>query len=202
MAVIANPVPRALIDLGTLADHNNAEGKIVAFGRLSPEKRFDHLIRAFAGAFDARTGWTLDIWGEGPQRDPLTQLIRDLGIAGRVSLCGSTSRPWPLMLGAQVFALTSEYEGFPNALMEAQALGLACVAYDCPSGPRELSNHGRAAVLVRSGDIEGMGRELRRLADDAGLRQTMGRAAAEFTRSMCAEEAVLGEWNRVLSEVC
>jgi N-acetylgalactosamine-N,N'-diacetylbacillosaminyl-diphospho-undecaprenol 4-alpha-N-acetylgalactosaminyltransferase len=108
---------------------------IVAVGRLYGIKNFPLLLRAVARA---RLPHKLVILGEGPDRQALTNLISALGLEGRVLLPGRLANPFPLIAGADVFALTSNGEGFPNALVEAMALGVPVVATDCPSGPSEI----------------------------------------------------------------
>jgi glycosyltransferase involved in cell wall biosynthesis len=192
--VIPNPVPAGLAGLPA-ARHDGRGGTIVALGRLTRSKGFDALLRVFAREFGAEPAWRLEIWGDGPLRGELEALARSLGLGDRVRLAGPTAAPWEALAAAQLFALPSAYEGFPNAMLEAMALGLACVAYDCPSGPRELSGEGRAAVVVALGDEAAFGRELRRLAYDAAARARLGAAAAAHVSSEYGEAVVLERWD-------
>src|SRR3546814_12562559 len=91
--------------------------------------------------------WSSDVCSS----DLLIQQIQETGLANRISLPGRTEQPWQEMVKADIFVLTSQVEGFPNVLLEAMALGRACVTVDCPSGPRELSQDeiGRAACRER-----------------------------------------------------
>src|SRR6185437_3279047 len=98
------------------------------------------LIEAFASACGNDAGWQLRIWGDGPLREDLQRLVDGLELGHRVQLCGLTDQPWAALAVGQIFALSSDYEGFPNAMLEAMALGLPCVAFDCPSGPREFAD--------------------------------------------------------------
>src|SRR3546814_5597401 len=97
-------------------------------GRFNPIKQFDLLIDVFAGLASAHPDWDLVIWGDGAQREALCAQVERLGLEGRVSLPGRTEHPWPEMLRADAFMLSSRVEGFPNAMLEAMALGLPCVA--------------------------------------------------------------------------
>jgi glycosyltransferase involved in cell wall biosynthesis len=105
------------------------------------------------------------------------------------------------LAGAQVFALSSEYEGFPNAMLEAMSIGLACVAFDCPSGPRDLSDNGEAAIIVPPGDQQRFTQELRKLMHDAAIRASLGAAGAIFVRRRYSEQAVMTRWNSLLAAI-
>lgn len=200
--VIPNPVPAQLESSALRADHRGDGGRIVALGRLMPSKGFDKLIRAFAREFSDRPEWRLCIWGDGPARDELATLVHNLGIVDRVALEGATRTPWTALASGQIFALPSAYEGFPNAMLEAMALGLACVAFDCPAGPRELAGDGSAAVVLPPGDEEALGRALRELADSPVSRRGLGELAARVVRESFSESVVLELWNAVLMRAC
>lgn len=196
--VIPNPLSAELERMQVRADHPVRGGTIIAMGRLTPSKGFDILIRAFGREFGSRPEWRLSIWGEGPLRESLGALIRDLGLTDRVYLKGSTTEPWMELARGQIFALPSAYEGFPNAMLEAMALGMPVVAYDCPSGPRELAAGGSAAVVIALGDEQALGRELLRLANDVTARRELGGRAAAHVRTAYSESSVLARWDETL----
>src|SRR3546814_12800532 len=102
----------------------------MGMGPLVPFKRLDARIQAFAARSSDNPYWDLAIWGEGPQRDELIQQIQETGLANRISLPGRTEQPWQEMVKADIFVLTSQVEGFPNVLLEAMALGRACVTVE------------------------------------------------------------------------
>ena len=196
--VVANPIPESLVLLGRrAADHGSR--RIVAMGRLSPQKQFDHLIDAFAALAPRFPMHELWIWGEGPLRQQLEQQVRIAGLSGRVRLPGRTQDPWTEMLGAEVFVLTSAYEGFPNVLLEAMALGLPAVAYDCPSGPREISEDGRVARLVPLNDREGLKNALGDLLDDSAARSALAELGARSVISRFQLPAILARWDMLIS---
>ena len=157
------PNPVVTPDLERLAaepvDHPWFEHKdeplIIGSGRLGRQKNFAHLVRAFAKA-RARKACRLVLLGSGRQRESLRQLTRDLGVADSVWLAGHVSNPYAYVGKADVFALSSRWEGSPNVLTEALALGLAAVATDCPSGPREILQGGRLGRLVPMDDEDAL----------------------------------------------
>jgi glycosyltransferase involved in cell wall biosynthesis len=116
----------------------------------------------------------LVILGEGRLGPELKALAAELGVGDSVDLAGFKDNPYAFMARASVFVLSSRWEGSPNVLTEALALGTPVVATDCPSGPREILRHGEVAPLVPMGDATTMAEAIRRVLDNppdpAGLR--------------------------------
>ncbi len=125
---------------------------ILAVGRLHRQKGFDSLLDAFAQVWVRRKDARLLILGEGDERSALEQQRHRLGLDGVVEMPGYVANPLPYMAKADVFVLSSRWEGLGNVLIEALACGTRVVATDCPSGPREILEHGRYGRLVPPGD--------------------------------------------------
>lgn len=151
---------------------------IVGVGRLSPEKDFGTLLRAFAQIRE-RMPARLVIIGEGRERGSLEELARDLGVAGDVDLPGFDANPYRYMARAAVFAHSSRYEGSGNVLIEALACGTPVVATDCPSGPREILLGGRGGALVPVGDAAVLAKTVQDLLENP----TLVRKQLTFARS-------------------
>ncbi len=132
---------------------------ILGIGRLARQKDFATLIRAFHRLRRRRPA-RLVILGEGKERGNLTRLIQELGLEGKVDLPGFASNPFCYLARADLFVLSSAWEGSPNVLIEALACGTPVVATDCPSGPREILRGGEVAPLVAVGDWEGLARAM------------------------------------------
>lgn len=141
---------------------------IVSIGRLTIQKDHGTLLRAYA-ASALRHTHRLIVIGEGEQRQALAELAGKLGIEGRVELAGSFVNPYPILAGAALLVLSSRWEGYPNVLLEALALGVPVVATDCPAGPRELLQGGRYGRLVPVGDHLALARAI-----DDELREPAG----------------------------
>jgi len=159
------------------------KGLLVSVGRLSPEKDHATLIRAFAKLDPALR---LEIAGDGPMRDMLQSLARELGMSDRVTLTGFVTDPFPVFRRAELAVSSSRYEGFGNAIVEALACGTPVVATDCPYGPREILADGRYGLLTPVGDADALAvaitRALAATPDRAALRaraamHTVARAA-------------------------
>lgn len=192
--VIPNPV-----ELNPSFEPRRGSGRIVAVGRLVHQKGFDLLLEAFARMAPEHPQWTLTIWGEGDQRKPLEALVADLGLAGRVSLPGVTERPGQWTEMADVFVLSSRYEGFGNVIIEAMAAGLPLVAFDCPYGPGDIIRDGEDGLLVPPEDVDALAATLRRLIVDVDLRERLGTAARHNVRRF-ARDIVLAQWDALVAE--
>jgi glycosyltransferase involved in cell wall biosynthesis len=124
---------------------------VLAAGRLVPQKDFALLLDAFATVRRTRAA-NLVVLGDGPLRPALEEHARELEIADHVSFPGFCANPYPAMAAADVFVLSSRWEGSPGALIEAMACGTRVVATDCPHGPRQVLDGGRHGRLVPVGD--------------------------------------------------
>jgi GalNAc-alpha-(1->4)-GalNAc-alpha-(1->3)-diNAcBac-PP-undecaprenol alpha-1,4-N-acetyl-D-galactosaminyltransferase len=105
------------------------------------------------------------------------------------------------MAGADAFVMASKYEGFPNALLEAMGIGLPCVAFDCPSGPKEISRNGQDAMLVPLNDQKGLAASLRKVMGDAQWRQRLGEQGRDSVRERYSLQAVMTRWDQLFREV-
>jgi glycosyltransferase involved in cell wall biosynthesis len=171
--------------------------RIVAIGRLSREKGFDLLIRAFAELAEPHPDWQLLIAGEGPERSSLERLITELNLDLRASLPGWIESPLELLCSSRVFVLPSRYEGFPNALLEAMAAGVPVVSFACDHGPAEIVEHGVNGLLVAAEDVHGLAAELERMMLDVDLRIRLGGRAREVVQRF-SNEAYFERWDRLL----
>lgn len=198
--VIPNPIPRQMLDLRHYVSVGGRT-RLIAVGRLDEGKQFGMLINVFASLSKRHTNWSLRILGDGPLRPTLQQQISTLGLNGRVELPGRTTSIGEEFVEADAFVLTSAYEGFPNALLEAMAVGLPCVTFDCPSGPREMSMDGQVALLVPLNDEQALGLALQRLMLDADLRQALGSRARASVIERFALDKVLAQWDSLFKEV-
>jgi GalNAc-alpha-(1->4)-GalNAc-alpha-(1->3)-diNAcBac-PP-undecaprenol alpha-1,4-N-acetyl-D-galactosaminyltransferase len=195
--VIPNLVERPAAEADPGADV--PEKELVALGRLSPEKGFDRLIEAFARVAGDHPDWHLSIVGEGRERARLEALVERLGLQGRVLLPGRTSEPGLRLARAQAFALSSRYEGFPNALLEAMASGLPCVAYDCQSGPADIITDGQDGLLVPDGDVARFAAALHRVLGSPAERTRLGRNARRIAEVL-SPERITGQWMAMIRQ--
>lgn len=170
---------------------------VVAVGRLTHQKGFERLVDAFAEVAAVHPEWRLRICGAGPRRARLEQQIADRGLEGTVTLTGQLQQIERELLGASIFALSSRFEGLPMALIEAMAAGLPVVAFDCPTGPREVIEHGVSGLLVPEGDTAAMALALLELVEDEARRRALAAGALERSRDY-AIAAVAPRWSELI----
>jgi len=192
-------IPNALPELGGGTSPLD-EKAVVAAGRLTGQKGFDLLIRAFALVVRERPDWELRIYGDGSQRAELERLIAELGLDGSVRLMGATSDIGEELARASVFALSSRFEGFGMVLVEAMSKGVPVVSFDCPRGPSEIVDDGVDGVLVPNGDVGALARALVELTGDEQRRRALGAAGLEKSRRY--EIGAIGErWEALLTDL-
>jgi glycosyltransferase involved in cell wall biosynthesis len=169
---------------------------MLAVGRLNEGKRFDMLLRAFAQACAGQHGtqrWQLAILGDGPLHASLLELVNSLGLQGRVCLPGRVGNVGDWLARADAFAMTSRYEGYPNALLEALASGVPAVACDVLTGPRELIQHGVNGLLVSAHSPDAVHEAL-----TVALRQMMSN---DLMRSQMADQAHQTEHQHAMATI-
>lgn len=165
-AWLAAPTPRPPVILG--------------MGGLRRQKDFETLIRAFA-LVNQKRDCRLLILGEGQLRSHLELLVQNLGLSGFVQLPGFVENPYPMLLAADLFVLSSRWEGSPNVLTEALALGTPVVATDCRSGPAEILQNGEVAPLVPVGDASAMAIEIEKTLSESPDPQTLKASTKAYT---------------------
>lgn len=175
-------------------------GIVLGVGRLEHEKGFDLLVRAFAEATQRHRGWELVIAGDGSQRAALEAMAASCGVADRVRLPGTQADIGRVYAAADVFALPSRFEGFPNALLEAMAAGLPSVAADCPTGPREIIRDEHDGLLIGAEDVVAITGALSRLIGDPQLRSRLGAAGAEAVNRYSPDK-IQSRWDALVADV-
>ncbi len=195
--IVPNPVLPVAVEKDAKNPYRLNRPFVVSMGRLVPQKGFDQLIEAFARIHDDR--WSLVIIGEGPERKNLEFLIKQLNLENRIYLTGRISEPNSILKQAELFVLSSKYEGFPNALLESMSCGLAVISFDCPSGPGEIIKHRENGMLVPPMDFEGLSVAMNELICDKSLRKKLGIRARDVTEEYSVKK-VMGLWDRLLDE--
>lgn len=170
---------------------------VVSVGRLIAYKGFEDGIRAFAATGKHLEGWEYIFLGDGPQRGELQALAQELGVAEAVRFPGMVSPVEEWLASASICMQPSRFEGFPNAVLESMAMGVATISTDCRSGPSEMITHGVDGSLVPVGDLPALTLALEALMTDDNRRAELGRAGMSV-RQRFDPEAVIARWNNVL----
>ncbi len=170
--------------------------RLVTLARLSPEKRLDLLVRAFARVAQDFPEWDLEIYGEGPSRTFLARLIAELA-PRRVHLCGFVKDPYAILGSADLFVSSSWVEGFGNAIWEALACGVPVVAMDGGAAVRTLVRDGVDGLIV-SANKELVPALVSLMGDDAA-RKTLAARAPEVLKRFSIESSLLA-WDALLDK--
>jgi glycosyltransferase involved in cell wall biosynthesis len=190
VAVIPNPL--------NLMPYINCEKKnyIVTLGRLSKEKGHIYLLQAFAKI--NKPDWTLHIIGDGPLRQELEELAKNLGIEKKIIFHGHLKDFSFIFSESKIFVLPSLSEGFPNALIEAMSVPLSCIISDCPGGPRDIISNGENGLFVEPGNVESLSGVLNELIENETLRNKLSGNAFKI-RERLRYEKIAGEYLNFLS---
>jgi GalNAc-alpha-(1->4)-GalNAc-alpha-(1->3)-diNAcBac-PP-undecaprenol alpha-1,4-N-acetyl-D-galactosaminyltransferase len=198
IAIIPNPVP----DLSFTPHKDDrlpdisASNCLVTAGRLVRQKRIDLLLEAYSQIVE-RVDADLFIAGDGPLRGELEKLRDDLGLSERVRFIGSLKNPWATLNYGKIFVMSSEFEGFPLALLEAMACGLPVVSFDCPTGPGEIIRHGIDGLLIPPLEVSALAKEIELLLNDEPRRKLMAERALEV-KERFGLDAVMGLWEDLI----
>lgn len=181
-----------------MADNSNKKKEIVGIGRLSEEKNFRLLIDAFS---EINYGdYILKIFGEGPLRNDLEEQIKSKHLEDSVFLMGKVDRIVDNIKDSEIFVLSSNNEGMPNALMESMAMGLACIATDVSTGgTRALIDNQRDGIIIPVGNKESLKKALCLLIEDDALRTRISNEAIKI-RNKHSKETIIPQWLDFISE--
>jgi glycosyltransferase involved in cell wall biosynthesis len=171
--------------------------EVLAMGRLSREKGFDLLLKAWSLAVPQLPDWSLRIVGDGQMRDELMRQACGLGIDGQVTFAPFSDDPFSLYSECGIFVLSSRFEGLPFVLIEAMTCGTACISFDCPNGPREVIRNGVNGLLVPAEQVSALASAMVKLGEDPMLRQRLGDAARSVSKPF-SEPRVVARWQELL----
>jgi len=193
-------IPNAVPDLGQVPRVAGPRDRFaVAAGRLTRQKGFDVLVRAWRPVARSHPEWTLHIYGEGAERERLQALIDRCGLGRQVQLKGFTPRLPDALARSSLFVLSSRFEGLPMVLLEAMRCGVTVVAVDCPTGPADLIDPGVDGLLVRPLSARALSHAIQWAIAHPRARRRL--AAAGQARSLCyARELIAARWEQLFAE--
>ena len=196
LEIINNPIDSELTKYRDL--NYKKEQIILHVGRLSDQKNQELLIKVFSNI--PHKDWTLILVGDGSLKQKYQSLINKLNEQENIILFGKTHAIHEVYNRAKIFAFTSNYEGFPNALIEAMHFGLPCISTDCPTGPSELINNNENGFLIPMNDQTALETNLLNLMQDENLRKIIGENAMKSTEIFKADE-IAETWRVLINDL-
>lgn len=177
----------------------NKEKIIISVGRLTSQKNQKILIEAFAKIVRKYPEYKLKIFGKGELEKELKKQINELELQQKVELCGVSDNIKRELQKSEIFVLTSNYEGMPNVLMEAMAVGLPVISTDCPcGGPRELINNRMNGILTQVNNVNDIEKNIELLISDKKLAITLGKEAEKIKEKLNADK-IVKQWEEYIN---
>lgn len=173
--------------------------KVLACGRLDYQKGFDLLLEAWREVEQQYADWGLEIVGDGYLRQKLEQQIKDNRLH-HVTISHFTNNIKEKYAGAGAFVMSSRYEGFPLALLEAESMSLPIISFNCQTGPNEIIRHGYNGYLAEAENSHDLAEKLLAVMKDDGLREQMGRHAFEASRQFCTD-TIIDQWEVLINQI-
>lgn len=199
VSFIANP-----LNLPTeISDSNEVTlvgSTFIALGSLSNQKGLDYLLEACAIVFKEKPEWSLTILGEGKLRDNLRKHSEKLGIAKKVHMPGRVNNPYSILKKADIYIMSSRFEGYPVALCEAMAVGLPCISFDCPTGPSDIIDHNINGLLVDYLNVEELAEQMIMLSNNQLLREKFSKESIKINKLLHLD-TIMSKWDTVIEEV-
>lgn len=194
------PMPEHTPRIDPVAVCSSERKLLLAVGRLNAEKNCGVLLDVFSHLALNHPEWDLVFIGEGPERAALEAKVQAAGLEGRVFLPGRAGNVGAWYERADIYVMTSRFEGFPNSLAEAMAHGMPAVSFDCDTGPRDIIRHEVDGLLIPPGDANGLNAALNRLMGAELLRKQYAARAVEV-RERFSMERITGMWEKLFMEV-
>ena len=196
ISVIPNPI---LVPTVRHQVREDNEIRLVALGRLHHQKNYPWMIEAMCRIHKENPLCTLKIYGDGPEEADLQKRIAEANAEEYITLAGKTSAPHEVLANSDIYLMTSDYEGFPNALSEGMAVGLPSVTRLCHDGLRDLVEDGVNGYLIAKDDMDTFVNMVLHLANDAELRYQIGSNAQKITDTYGIDQ-ILDRWEATLKE--
>ena len=201
LCVIGNAIPNFALQISDEIDNVDIETstkEIITVGRLADEKQIEHVILAFANI--NAPGWKLKIYGDGERKEQLQTLIQELQVENKIELMGARKDISTGFKRAEIFCMTSKYEGFPNALLEAMSFGCAVISYASPCGPREMTKDGEYGILVELNNLKEFENKLRNLIKFSDQRRKLARSGKDYVLAQFSPTVISDKWENIFNE--
>ena len=191
-SIIPNPVSV------TCMRAENTRHKIVNIGRLHPQKNQKLLLQAFSDFYRSHPEYELCLYGQGKTGPELETLAQELGIRDSVRFCGHTDRIHEAVADAEMFVLSSDYEGMSNALLECMMMGIPCISTACEGSTDVIRDH-VSGLLTPVGDRKSLAEAMQTLAEDPALRERLAREGQKTAEGF-RKETVVRQWEMLIEQ--
>ena len=195
--VIPNLVTVYPNDISCYSERSN---RIICVGRLTRQKGFDYLIKAWAMISKKYPTWRIDIFGHGDMETTLNRMIIDYKLSDCTRINEQSDNIYEEYETSSIFVLSSRYEGFGLVLVEAMSCGVPCISFDCPNGPAELITHGEDGLLVPLGDIEKLAESIEWMITHEEERLRMSNNVRQKAKQYTAE-VIMPQWVELFEKV-
>lgn len=187
--------------LETFSDYSHREKKIIAVGSLHKwhQKGFDILIGAWSKIEKDYPDWQLEILGRTP-KSPISDLLKRTGLEKRVTLLGPTDDVASILRKKSIYVLSSRYEGFPNGLLESMSQGCACIATNCPTGPKEIITNGISGLLAETENADDIAMKIKSLIDNQKLRKVLSAGAIKEAERF-DKNCIMKQWDDLIENI-
>lgn len=167
---------------------------MIAVGRLSYQKGYERLVKAWKIVADKHPDWRLNIFGGGELKDDLESLIKNVDLNNYIKIHEPTAQILREYVNNSALVLSSRYEGLPMVLLEASSVGLPLISFTCQCGPKDIIMSGYNGLLVNEGDIDGLAEAIIKVIENPELRKEMGKNSLEKSTEY-NKEIIMNKWN-------
>ena len=195
--VIPNLVTVYPNDISCYSERSN---RIICVGRLTRQKGFDYLIKAWALIANKYPGWKIDIFGSGDLEDFLIQMIDNYNLKESITINKPTSNIFEEYDRSSIYVLSSRYEGFCLVLLEAMSFGIPCISFNCPHGPSDMITNGEEGILVPVGDINKLADSIEWMITHKEERERMSQNSREKVKYYLAEN-IMPQWVELFNKI-
>ena len=186
-------IPKFIEDIAAQTAPLTAKS-MIAVGRLSYQKGYERLVKAWKIVADKHPDWRLNIFGGGELKDDLESLIKNVDLNNYIKIHEPTAQILREYVNNSALVLSSRYEGLPMVLLEASSVGLPLISFTCQCGPKDIIMSGYNGLLVNEGDIDGLAEAIIKVIENPELRKEMGKNSLEKSTEY-NKEIIMNKWN-------